>query len=123
MFKIKDGYKVELQTPETIKLFGSTKNKRIDKIKNGGISSLEEVEVVLIQYNLVDNQYQQKYEVSKTFNPNKYYAYLLNVESSNLVYFKTYNTEFDKVIIKFADQNDRPLEIEDKVNLTLLIKK
>ena len=123
MFKIKDGYKVELQTPETIKLFGSTKNKRIDKIKNGGISSLEEVEVVLIQYNLVDNQYQQKYGVSKTFNPNKYYAYLLNVEPSNLVYFKTYNTEFDKVIIKFADQNDRPLEIEDKVNLTLLIKK
>ena len=123
MFKIKDGYKVELQTPETIKLFGSTKNKRIDKIKNGGISSLEEVEVVLIQYNLVDNQYQQKYEVSKTFNPNKYYAYLLNVEPSNLVYFKTYNTEFDKVIIKFADQNGRPLEIEDKVNLTLLIKK
>ena len=123
MFKIKDGYKVELQTPETIKLFGSTKNKRIDKIKNGGISSLEEVEVVLIQYNLVDNQYQQKYEVSKTFNPNKYYAYLLNVEPSNLVYFKTDNTEFDKVIIKFADQNDRPLEIEDKVNLTLLIKK
>ena len=26
VFKIKDGYKLELQTPETIKLFGSTKN-------------------------------------------------------------------------------------------------
>ena len=25
VFKIKDGYKTELQTPETIKLFGSTK--------------------------------------------------------------------------------------------------
>ena len=48
---------------------------------------------------------------------------MLNVEPSNLVYFKTYNTEFDKVITKFADRNDRPLEIEDKVNLTLLIKK
>ena len=24
-FKIKDGYKLELQTPETMKLFGSTK--------------------------------------------------------------------------------------------------
>ena len=31
--KIKDGYKLELQTPETIKLFGSTKNS-IDKRKN-----------------------------------------------------------------------------------------
>ena len=34
MFKTKDGYKLELQTPETIKLFGSTK-KLNDKTKNG----------------------------------------------------------------------------------------
>ena len=34
VFKIKDGYKLELQTPETVKLFGSTK-KLIDKTKNG----------------------------------------------------------------------------------------
>ena len=32
VFKIKDGYKLELQTPETMKLFGSTK-KLIDKTK------------------------------------------------------------------------------------------
>ena len=32
VFKIKDGYKLELQTPETIKLFGGTK-KLIDKTK------------------------------------------------------------------------------------------
>ena len=36
---------------------------------------------------------------------------------------KSYNTEFDEVIITFADQNGGPLEIEDKVNLTLLINK
>ena len=53
--------------------------------------------------------------------PNKPYAYLLNVEPSILVFLKTYNTEFDKIIITFMDQNGRPLEIEDKVNLTLLI--
>ena len=46
-----------------------------------------------------------------------------NVETSNLVFLKTYNTEFDEIIIKFTDQNGRPLEIEDKVNLTLLINK
>ena len=34
VFKIKDGFKLELQTPETMKLFGSTK-KLIDKTKNG----------------------------------------------------------------------------------------
>ena len=36
---------------------------------------------------------------------------------------KTYNTEFDEIILTFTDQNGRPLEIEDKVNLTLLINK
>ena len=48
MFKLKDGYKLELQAPETMKLFGSTK-KLIDKTKNGEIvPSLEAVEVVLV---------------------------------------------------------------------------
>ena len=36
---------------------------------------------------------------------------------------KTYNTEFDEIIITFTDKNGRPLEIEDKVNLILLINK
>ena len=48
---------------------------------------------------------------------------MLNVEASNLVFLLTYNTEFDEIIITFTDQNGRPLEIEDKVNLTELINK
>ena len=48
---------------------------------------------------------------------------MLNVESSNLVFLKTYNAKFDEIIIIFTDQNDRPLEIGDKVNFTLLINK
>ena len=36
---------------------------------------------------------------------------------------KTYNTEFDEIIIKFTDKNGRLLEIEDKVNLKLFINK
>ena len=64
MFKIKDEHKLELQTLETMKLFGSTK-KLIDKRNNGeNVPGLEVVEVVLVQCNLVDNQYQQKPEVS-----------------------------------------------------------
>ena len=81
------------------------------------------VEEVLVQCNLADNQYQQKSEVLYTFIPNKSYAYLLNVEPSNLVFLKTYNTEFDEIIITFTDQNGRLLEIEYKVSLTLLINK
>ena len=63
MFKIKDGYKLEIQTPETIILFGSTKRLK-DKTKNGeNVPNLEVVEVVLVQCNLVDHQYQKKFDV------------------------------------------------------------
>ena len=56
VFKTKDGYKLELQTPETMKLFGSTKNLT-GKIKNGENGPrLEVVKVVLVECNLVDNQ-------------------------------------------------------------------
>ena len=85
----KYGYKLELQTPETMKLFGSTK-KFIGKTKIGEkVPSFEVLEVVLVQSNLVDNQY-QKSKVLYTFTPNKSYAYLLNVETINLVFLKTY---------------------------------
>ena len=48
---------------------------------------------------------------------------MLNVEPSNLVFLKICNTGFDETIIIFTDQNGRPLGIEDKVNLKLLINK
>ena len=103
MFKIKNGYKLELKRPTTMKLFDST-TKSIDKTKNNGnVPSLEVVEVVLVQCNLEDNQYQQKSEVLYTFKPNKSYAYLLDVEPSNLVFLKTFNTEFDDITITFTD--------------------
>ena len=127
MFKMKDGYKPELQTPETMKLLGSTQN--LEKTENGkNVPSLEVVEVVLVrcnlvQLNLVDNQYQQKSEVLYNFMPGKSYVYLLNVKPSNLVFLKTYNTEFDDIVITFTDKNSKSLEIEDKVNLTMLISK
>ena len=48
---MKDGYKLELQIPEKMKLFGGTKNL-IDKTENGeNVTSLEVVEVVLVQCN------------------------------------------------------------------------
>ena len=127
MFKIKDGYKLELQTPETMKLLGSTQN--LDKTENGeNVPSLEVFEVVLVrcnlvQLNLVDNQYQQKSEVLYNFMPGKSYVYLLNVKPSNFVFLKTYNTEFDDIVITFTDENSKLLEIEDKVNSTMLISK
>ena len=55
VFEIKDGYKLESQSPETVKLFGSTK-KIIDETQNReNVPTLEVVEVVLVQCNLVDS--------------------------------------------------------------------
>ena len=50
--------------------------------------SLEVAKVVLVQRNLVDNQYQRKSKVLYTFTTNKSYAYLLNIEPSNLVLYE-----------------------------------
>ena len=54
--------------------------------------------------------------------PSKSYAYLLNVEPSNLAFWRP-NTKFDEIIITLTIQNVRYLEIENKFNLTLLINK
>ena len=98
-----------------MKLFGSTK-KIIDKTKDReNVPSLEVVEVVLVHCNLADNQC----EVLYTFTLNKSYAYLLNVESSNVVFLKTYGIECDELIIKFTDQSGTPLEIDDKITSIL----
>ena len=86
MFKIKDGYNLELQTPETMKLFRSTR-KVIHKTTVGeNVTNLEVTEVVLVQCNLADTQYQQRPEVLHIFAPNKSYAYLLNLELSSWVF-------------------------------------
>ena len=58
-FKIKNGYYLELLTPETMKLLGSTESK-ITQDKNGeNVPHLEVVELVLVHCNLVNNDYQQ----------------------------------------------------------------
>ena len=56
-FKIRNGYTLELLTPETMKLLGSTENK-ITKDKNGeNVPHHEITEVVLVHCNIVNNDY------------------------------------------------------------------
>ena len=89
MLKLKDGYRLDLQAPKRMILFGTTK-KLIDKTKNGkNVPIPKIVEVVLAQCDLIDNQYQQIFEVLNTLQLNKYYAYLINVKPSNLVFLET----------------------------------
>ena len=77
VFKIKNGYKLELLSKETMKLLGSTKGI-IDSDKNSeNVPRLENVEVILVHCNLVNNSYQQHSRVLFTFVPNKQYGQLL----------------------------------------------
>ena len=63
-FKIKTGCKLELLTPETMKLLGSTK-KDVYKDKDGeNAPKLESVKDVLVFCNLVKNDYQHISKVS-----------------------------------------------------------
>ena len=121
-FKIKHGYSLELLTPETMKLLGSSKNK-ITKNKNGeNVPHLQITEVILVHCNMVNNDYQQDSRVLYTFVPNKPFGSLLDISPTNHIFLKTFNSEYNEIEVWFTDQNSQPLEIEDRINLTMVIK-
>ena len=121
VFKIKTGYKLEFLSEETMQLLGSSE-KVIDKSKDGEtVPRLETVEVVLIHCDLVNNNYQQASKVLFTFVPNKQLGQLITITLYLLTVLKTTNAEFPFIEIWFTDQNNRPHEIEDNVNFTLII--
>ena len=120
--RIKKGYYLQLLTPETMKLLGRTKSK-ITKDKNGENNPhLEIVELVLINCNLVNNNYQQNSRILYTFVPNKPFGSLLEISPPNHIFLKTFNSEFQEIKVWFTDQNSKLLEVEDKINLTLIVK-
>ena len=105
-----------------MKLLGSTKNK-ITKDKNDeNVPDLEITEAVLIHCNIVNNDYQQDSRVLYTFVPNKPFGSLLEISSTNHIFLETLNSEYDKIKVWFIDQNSQPLEMEDRINLTMVIK-
>ena len=121
-FKIKTGYYLELLTTESMKLLGRTENK-ITKDKNGkNLPHLEITEVVLVNCNIVNNDYQQDSRVLYTFFPSKPFGSLLEISPKSQIFLKTFNSEFQAIEVWFTDQNSQPLEIEDGKNLTLVIK-
>ena len=80
-----------------MKLFESTKSK-ITKDKNGkNVSHLEITEVVLVHFNIVNNNYQQDSRVLYTFVPNKPFGKLLDISTKNFVFLKTFDLEFSYI--------------------------
>ena len=120
-FKIKTGYYLKLLMPETMKLLGNNRSK-ITKNENGeNVLNLEISEVVLIHSNIVDNNYQRSSRVLYTFVPNKLFGQLLNISPKTVIFLKTFISKFSYIEVWFTDRNSNPLEMEDKINITLVI--
>ena len=121
-FRIKNEHTLELLTPETMKLLGSTENK-ITKDNNGeNVPHLEITEVILVHCNIANNDYQQDSRVLYTFVPNNPFGSLLEISPTNHIFLKTFNSEYDEIKVWFTDQNSQPSEVEDRINLTMVIK-
>ena len=105
-----------------MKLLGSTESK-IAKDKNGeNVPHLEVIELVLVHCNLANNGYQQDSRILYTFVPNKAFGSLLEISPTNHAFLKTFNSEFQEIKIWFTDQTSKLLEVEDRINVTLIIK-
>ena len=105
-----------------MKLIRSTENK-ITKSKNGeNVLHLEITEAVLIHCDIINNDYQQDSRVLYTFVPNKPFGILLEISPTNHIFLKTFNSQYDEIKVWFRDENSQPLEIEDRINLTIVIK-
>ena len=105
-----------------MKLLGSIE-KKISKNKNGeNVLHLEITKVVLVHCNIVNNNYQQDSRVFYAFVPNKQFGSLLEISPTNHIFLKTFNSEFQTIEVWFTDQNSQASEIEDRINLTLVVK-
>ena len=77
-----------------MKLLGSTKSK-ITKDKNGeNMTHLQIIKLVLVHFNLVNNDYQQDSRILYKFVPNKPFGSLLEISPTNHIFLKTFNSEF-----------------------------
>ena len=122
IFKIKNKFSLEPLTSETMKLLGSTKNKIIKNENYENVPHLEITESILVHCNIVSNDYQQDSRVLYTFVPNKPFGSLLEISPTNHIFLKTFNSAYDEIKAWFTDQNSRPSEVEDRINLTMVIK-
>ena len=64
------------------------------------MSHLEITEVVLVHFNIVNNDYQQDSRVLHTFAPNKSFGQLLDISPKNFMFLKTFGPEFSYINIR-----------------------
>ena len=99
-----------------MKLLGSIKSK-ITKDKNGeNVPNFEITEVLLVHWHIVNNNYQQDLRVLYTFIPNKLFVQSQDISPKNVIFLKTFNSEFSYIEVWFTDQNSKLLEIEELID-------
>ena len=82
--------------------------------------------MILVHCNIVSNDYQEVSRVLYTFVPNKSFgSFQINrlvPSPTNHIFLKIFNSEYEEIKVWFIDQNSEPLEVEDRINLTMVIK-
>ena len=76
----------------------------------------------LVHFNIANKGYQQDSRALYKFVPGRSFGQLLEISPPSFISLKTYNEEFLYIKVWFTDQNSNPLEIEDRIDLTLVIK-
>ena len=77
-----------------MKLLGSTRSK-VTKNKDGeNFPHLEITEVVLVQYNIANNNYKRNSRVLYIFAPNQPFGQSLYISPKNLIVLKRFDSEF-----------------------------
>ena len=100
---------------------GSTKSKKTRNGNSKNVPDLEIMVVVLVHCSIANNDYQQDLRVLYKFVPNKSFGQLLDISPKNLIFLKSFNSEFSYIEVWFTDQNFKLLDIEDRTNITLVI--
>ena len=78
--------------------------------------------VKIVHCNIVNNNHQEDSRVLYTFVPTKAFGSLLEISPTNHIFLKTFNSEYNEIEVRFIDQNSNALEIEDRTNLSMVIK-
>ena len=121
VLRIKTGYKLELLTNETMRLIGD--GPIIDTTKNGeNVPKLEIVRSVLVFCNLVQNVNLQDSKLLFSFVPNSRFGSLLSITPQVLKYCNTVDSIFDYIKVLFIDQSGRPLEIDDDITVSIIMR-
>ena len=110
----------KINNPSTRIYVNKTENRITFKTKTGyyldPLTTETIVLVALVYCYSVSNDYQQDSRVLHTFIPSEPFGSLLYISQ------KTFNSKFQAIEVWRTDQNSQPLEVQERINLTVVIK-